>query len=141
MANIQPRIRVLGDQKSTRHTVGHHPTLASNLLKRATLLQEPVFHSMLTLERRRAERSRNSFVLMLLDVGAFAGSETSDHLMSQVASVVQKTTRETDIVGWYKNGLVLGVIFTETSVEFKDSTTEIIRSKIVSALDDELSCE
>jgi len=141
MANIQPRIRVLGDQKSTRHTVGHHPTLASNLLKRATLLQEPVFHSMLTLERRRAERSRNSFVLMLLDVGAFAGSETSDHLMSQVASVVQKTTRETDIVGWYKNGLVLGVIFTETSVEFKDSITEILRSKIVSALDDELSCE
>jgi lipopolysaccharide/colanic/teichoic acid biosynthesis glycosyltransferase len=139
MANSQPRIRALGDQQSTRHTAGHHPSLASNLLKRATLLQEPVFHSMLTLERRRAERSRNSFVLMLLDAGAFAGSETSDHLMSQVASVVLKTARETDLVGWYKNGLVLGVIFTETSVEFKDSITEILRSKVVNALDDELS--
>ena len=141
MANIQPRIRVLGDQKSIRHTAGHHPTLASNLLKRATLLQEQVFHSMLTLERRRAERSRSSFVLMLLDAGALAGTETSVHLMSQVASVVQKTTRETDLVGWYKNGLVLGVIFTETSVEFKDSITEILRSKVVNALDDELSRE
>lgn len=99
MANIQPRIAVLGDQKNTRHTVAQHPTLASNLLKKATLLQEQIFHSMLTLERRRAERSRNSFVLMLLDAGA---SETSGHLMSQVASVLSKSTRETDLVGWYK---------------------------------------
>jgi lipopolysaccharide/colanic/teichoic acid biosynthesis glycosyltransferase len=141
MANIQPRIGILADQKSTRHTVGHHPTLASNLLKRATLLQEQIFHSMLTLERRRAERSRNSFVLMLLDAGAFAGTETSDHLMLQVASVLLKSIRETDLVGWYKNGLVLGVIFTETSLEFKNSITEILRSKVVNALDDELSRE
>jgi lipopolysaccharide/colanic/teichoic acid biosynthesis glycosyltransferase len=141
MANIQPRIGVPGNQKSTRHTSGHHPTLASNLLKRAPLLQEQIFHSMLTLERRRAERSRNSFVLMLLDAGAFAGTETSDHLMSQVASVLLKSTRETDLVGWYKNGRVLGVIFTETSLEFKNSITEILRSKVVNALHDELSRE
>src|SRR3984885_14236464 len=141
MANIQPRIRVIGDQNSIRHTAGHHPTLASNLLKRATLLQEQIFHSMLTLERRRAERSRNSFVLMLLDAGAFAGTETSDHLMSQVASVLLKSTRETDLVGWYKNGRVLGVIFTETSPEFKNSITEILRSKVMNALHDELSRE
>ena len=140
MANIQPRIGVLGNQKGTRHA-GHHPTLASNLLKRATLLQEQIFHSMLTLERRRAERSRNSFVLMLLDAGAFAGTETSDHLMSQVASVLLKSTRETDLVGWYKNGRVLGVIFTETSPEFKNSITEILRSKVMNALHDELSRE
>ena len=141
MANIQPRIGVLGDQKSTPRSRGPHPTLASNLLRRATLLQEEIFHSMLTLERRRAERSRNSFVLMLLDAGAFAGTETSDHLMSQVASVLLKSTRETDLVGWYKSGLVLGVIFTETSLEFKNSITEILRSKVVNALDDELSRE
>jgi len=141
MANIQSRIGVVGNQKSTRHTAGHHPTLASNLQKRATLLQEQIFHSMLTLERRRAERSGNSFVLMLLDAGAFAGTETSGHLMSQVASVLLKSTRETDLVGWYKNGRVLGVIFTETSLEFKNSITEILRSKVVNALHDELSRE
>jgi hypothetical protein len=110
MANIQPRIGVLGDQKSTRHMVGHYPTLASNLLKRATLLQEQIFHSMLTLERRRAQRSGNPFVLMLLDAGAFAETEASDNLLSQIASVLLQSTRETDLVGWYKNDLVLGVI-------------------------------
>ena len=90
MANIQPRIGILRDQKSTRHPAGHRPTLASNHLKRATLLQEQIFQSMLTLERRRAERSRKFFVLMLLDAGAFAGIQGSDHLISQVASVLLK---------------------------------------------------
>jgi lipopolysaccharide/colanic/teichoic acid biosynthesis glycosyltransferase len=139
MANSPRRIGV-EEQKSTRHTVGHLPTLASNLVKRARLLQEETFHGMLTLERRRAERSRNSFVLMLLDAGS-ADPETSRHLMSQVVSVLLKSARETDLVGWYKNGLVLGVIFTETSPEFKDSIGEILRSKIVNALHDELSRE
>ena len=56
MANSQRRIGFPEEQKSTRHIVGHLPTLASNLVKRAALLQEETFHGMLTLERRRAER-------------------------------------------------------------------------------------
>src|SRR5580704_16919662 len=108
MANSQRGIGFLEEQKTARHIVGHLPTLASNLAKRATLLQEESFHGMLTLERRRAERSRNSFVLMLLDAGSFVETETSRRLMSQVVSVLLKSTRETDLVGWYKNGVVLG---------------------------------
>lgn len=141
MANSQPRIGSPQEQKSTRHLVSHPPTLASNLVKQAALLQEETFHGMLTLERRRAERSRNSFVLMLLDAGSFVETESSRRLMAQVVSVLLKSTRETDLVGWYKNGLVLGVIFTETSPEFEDSIGEILRSKIVNALHDELSHE
>jgi len=62
MANIQPRIGIPRDQKSTRHPAGHRPTLALNHPKSSTLLHEQVFQSMLTLERRRAERSRKFFV-------------------------------------------------------------------------------
>jgi lipopolysaccharide/colanic/teichoic acid biosynthesis glycosyltransferase len=141
MANSQRRSGFPEEQKSTRHIVSHLPTLGSNLVKRAALLQEESFHGRLTLERRRAERSRNSFVLMLLDAGSFVETETSRRLMSQVVSVLLKSTRETDLVGWYKNGVVLGVIFTETSPDFKDSIGEILRSKIVNALQDELSRE
>jgi lipopolysaccharide/colanic/teichoic acid biosynthesis glycosyltransferase len=134
MANTQPRIATRGDQKSGRHTTGHGSTPSLNLLNEPTILQEQIFQTMLTRERRRAERSRNSFVLMLLDTGSAVWTESSDRLMSQVASVLLKTTRETDSVGWYKSGLVLGVIFTETSPEYKDSITEILRSKVVEAL-------
>lgn len=141
MAYIQPRIGIPRDQKSTRLPAGHRPTLALNHPKSSTLLQEQVFQSMLTLERRRAERSRKFFVLMLLDAGAFAGVQGSDHLISQVASVLLKASRETDLIGWYKNDLVLGVIFTETSPEFKDSIIEILRTKVLNTLNDDLGPE
>jgi lipopolysaccharide/colanic/teichoic acid biosynthesis glycosyltransferase len=52
-----------------------------------------------------------------------------------------KCTRETDLVGWHKNGVVLGVIFTEISLEFENPITEILRSKVVNALHDELGRE
>jgi exopolysaccharide biosynthesis polyprenyl glycosylphosphotransferase len=92
---------------------------------------------MLTMERRRAERSRKPFVLMLLDASAFVNDGAANRFMSRVSSVLMKCTRETDLVGWYKNGVVLGVIFTEISLEFENSITEILRTKVVNALHDE----
>jgi lipopolysaccharide/colanic/teichoic acid biosynthesis glycosyltransferase/GGDEF domain-containing protein len=142
MGNSQLRIATLQEQ-NTRRTKSHRAASAfdSSLVKRAGLFQEETFHSMLMLERRRAERSRKPFVLMLLDGSAFVEAETADRFMSQVTSVLLKSTRETDLVGWYKKGATLGVIFTETSPEFKDSITEILHSKVVNALHDELSHE
>ncbi len=52
-----------------------------------------------------------------------------------------KCTRETDLVGWHKNGVVLGVIFTEVSLECESPITEILRSKVVNALHDEMGRE
>jgi len=96
---------------------------------------------MLTLERRRAERSRKPFVLMLLDAGAFVESRTADSMMQSVMAILLRSTRETDLVGWYKKGSVLGVIFTEISLESKRPITEILLSKVVDALRNELGRE
>jgi lipopolysaccharide/colanic/teichoic acid biosynthesis glycosyltransferase len=115
------------------------PALDSSVATRAGFLQEETFHNMLTLERRRAERSRKPFVLMVLEAGAFVEAEVGDRRMSQVTSVLLKSTRETDLVGWYKKGMMLGVIFTEISQEFTTPITEILRSKVVKALHNELS--
>ncbi|HSY99694.1 MAG TPA: sugar transferase [Terriglobales bacterium] len=57
--------------------------------------------------------------------------------MSQVTSVLLNSIRETDIVGWYKKGTILGIIFTEISLEFATPITEILRSKILNALQNE----
>jgi lipopolysaccharide/colanic/teichoic acid biosynthesis glycosyltransferase len=111
----------------------------SSVTTRPGILQEETFHNMLTLERRRAERSRKPFVLMLLDAGPFCEAQATDRLVAQVTSVVLKSTRETDIVGWYKKGVILGVIFTEISLEFTSPITEILRSKVVGALHNELN--
>jgi lipopolysaccharide/colanic/teichoic acid biosynthesis glycosyltransferase len=116
-------------------------TFTSAAAKRAETFHEETFCNMLTLERRRAERSRKPFILMLLDATVFSETRSADKVMCAMTSVVLKSTRETDLVGWYKDGVILGIIFTEISLESKGPITEILRSKIVNALHAELSDE
>ena len=140
MENNYSRVPARREQ-GTRPSKGHKAlfTLGSSVVKQGETLQEETFHNMLMLERRRAERSRKPFVLMLLDAGAFVESGTTDSVMHSVISVILKSTRETDLVGWYKKGVILGVIFTEISLESKSPITDILRSKIVNAIQTELS--
>src|SRR6266481_597718 len=116
-------------------------SFGTSAVTRASFLHEETFHNLLTLERRRAERSRKPFVLMVLEADASVEASVAERLISQVTAVLLKSTRETDLVGWYKNGASLGVIFTEISLEFATPITEILRSKVVSALQNELSSE
>ena len=97
-----------------------------------TALAETVFHSLLTHERRRAERSRKPFVLMLLDANLEDG--TSAEILSRAVEVILASKRETDLVGWYKGGVILGVIFTEVNVDGNLPITDTLRTKIETAL-------
>ena len=99
---------------------------------------EDVFQSMLTLERRRAERSGQPFALMLLSTPSLNGA--SGKLLQQALHVVAKNSRETDLVGWYEAGSVLGIIFTQITPEVA-SVEQILRTKISSALQSELGNE
>ena len=104
-----------------------------------TALQENVFHSMLTLERRRAERSGKPFVLMLLDANLEYGSAAV--ILEEAAEVIMASKRETDLAGWYKKSDILGVIFTEVSIEGERPLTEILRTKFETALAKDLGWE
>jgi lipopolysaccharide/colanic/teichoic acid biosynthesis glycosyltransferase len=95
------------------------------------VLVESVFHSMLTLERRRAERSRKPFVLMLLDANLENGA--AEEILRQAVDIVVTSKRETDLVGWYKNGAILGVIFTEVNLDGEVPITDTLRTKIETA--------
>ncbi len=142
MGNSYSRIPALWEQGLLRFTTRTASSVSGSLLSsREHILQEESFHSMLTLERRRAERSRKPFVLMLLDASACVEEKSADRFMSRVMSVLLKSTRETDLVGWYENGVILGIIFTEVSLECENPITQILHAKIVKALRDELSHE
>jgi lipopolysaccharide/colanic/teichoic acid biosynthesis glycosyltransferase len=95
------------------------------------VLAENVFHSMLTLERRRAERSRKPFVLMLLDANLEHGA--AENILKQAVDIVVTSKRETDLVGWYKQRAILGVIFTEVSLEGDEPITDTLRIKMETA--------
>src|ERR1700722_6290984 len=101
-------------------------------------LTEETFHSMLALERRRVERSRKPFILMLLDAEALFASRSSDRLLEQLTKAISASTRETDLIGWYKQDAILGVIFTEVSLTGKDPVTQVLLTKVLNALHEHL---
>jgi len=138
MGNSYSRIPALWELSGLRST-SRKAAFGSILTGQQEILQEESFHTMLTLERRRAERSRKPFVLMLVDANALVEKKTANRLLSRVTSVLLKSTRETDLVGWYEKGVVLGVIFTEICPEGKNPIGEVLHAKIVNALQGELS--
>lgn len=142
MGNSYFRIPALWEQ-GARRLVGQRTVSAfdSTAALPSTFLQEAPFQSMLTLERRRAERSRKPFVLMVLEAAAHLEQSSADRLLARVTSVLINATRETDLVGWYQNGAALGVIFTEINLEFSTPITEILKSKVLGALHKEFGAD
>ncbi len=139
MGNNYPTIAPIADQVAVLPKRLRAPfNLTSTPRNRVSTLQEETFHDMLTLERRRAERSGKPFVLMLIDAAAFIESRTAESVMQSLVPIILTSTRETDLVGWYKKGSVLGVIFTELGLESKTPITDILRSKITSAMHTDL---
>ncbi|MGA8144177.1 MAG: sugar transferase [Candidatus Acidiferrales bacterium] len=112
--------------------IGHMPA------NRDGILQEETFHAMLTHERRRAERSRKPFVLMLIESQAVHSNGEGSKFAERVSSVVSGSIRETDLLGWYETGRILAVIYTEINLEEKAPITDLLRSKIVTALRNDL---
>jgi lipopolysaccharide/colanic/teichoic acid biosynthesis glycosyltransferase len=102
--------------------------------RREGILREDIFHAMLTLERRRAERSRKPFVLMLLDSHAVLKNGNGGDFLGQLTSVVCAATRETDLIGWYEQRAILAVIFTEINLEGENPIAEMLQSKVVAAV-------
>jgi len=95
-------------------------------------IPEDVFHSLLTLERKRAERSRKQFVLMLMDAHLENGSAAG--ILKEAVEIVIASKRETDLIGWYRQGAILGVIFTEVNTGTDRPITEILRNKFETTL-------
>ncbi len=77
------------------------------------LLDEQSFQRMISVERKRSERSRKPFLLMLVDFASPGGTGWDRTALDRTVSVLAVTTRETDVKGWYKQGTAMGVIFTE----------------------------
>lgn len=83
-------------------------------------LNEDQFHRVISLERRRMERSRKSFLLMLLELD-YLLSGNNQRVLAKVLSALSTSTRETDVTGWYRGNSVVGVMFTEIGTDDKQS--------------------
>lgn len=111
--------------------------------KNGRLLDSESFHRMISMERKRAERSRKAFLLMLLDLGRLqAGQRNGDgRPLQQVLSLLSGTLRETDITGWHTDHRVLGIIFTELALESRQSIAGTMLSRVSGVLYNGLAFE
>lgn len=95
---------------------------------------EKQFGELLCLERRRAERSKKPFLLMLLDPRKVMVNGNAGRMIEEVWASVCSASRESDIRGWYLQGAILGVIFVEVRQEGPISVSDVIHAKVIAAL-------
>lgn len=94
------------------------------------LLSEDAFVSMLYLERRRAERAQKRFVLVLVDVKRALEEGNKNKTLGKIGAALTNSTRETDILGWYLENNLIGVIGTELG----ETAPKIIHERLLEKL-------
>lgn len=103
------------------------------------VLDDTSFNRTISLERKRAERSGKLFLLMVLDVRAICSGAGSEKALGQIISILRRSTRETDALGWHDRGGELGIVFTEIATETRNSVTSTILLRIKGLLYSTLS--
>jgi hypothetical protein len=99
-----------------------------------SILPEAAFQRMLSLERKRAQRSRKPFLLALLEMENQLIGPKSPRALGRILSALDSATRETDVTGWYKDECVVGVMFTEIAIEDRSSILATITARVNEAL-------
>lgn len=97
-------------------------------------LEESFFRHAVCLERKRTERSKKLFVLMLLDVASFLADDKDGKRLNTLLSALSVSIREIDILGWYSKQSIIGIVFTELSSDTRKSIESALYSKITGAL-------
>ena len=92
----------------------------------SVVLNADAFRRMIALERKRSERSRKPFMLLLVDMGKHLSSEKNGKTLERILAMLALSSRETDITGWYANANVLGVLFTEIAADSSSIPATII---------------
>jgi lipopolysaccharide/colanic/teichoic acid biosynthesis glycosyltransferase len=116
-----------------RPIVQHEPLVSD-------MLDEHHFVRMLRLERKRCERSGESFMLMLFEAPELFQATTGMFLAREISRAISASTRETDILGWYEQGSVLGLIVNEIGLSACSNAT-LVATRVSLALQETLSPE
>ena len=105
------------------------------------IVPEEAFKRMISVERKRTERSKKPFLLMLLETDGYHTSEKNGNVLANVQSALLASTRETDVIGWYKNQSTAGVIFTELVIDDKNSILSTMLTRVSNILQGVLTFE
>src|SRR5271169_4406691 len=125
--------RLLGDSPKSNAIPRVAAPVGSGNGRHFTFVSEEVFAGILCLERKRAERSGKLLVLMLLEAQTLL--QTDAGTLQNIVEALFSTTRETDVIGWHKEGSVMGVLLTEMG----EAERKVIAKTILARTDSALS--
>jgi hypothetical protein len=123
------------------------PRLVS--LAECGIAHEEVFRRMLSLEKKRAQRSGKIFLVALLEMESAIASdrnrdknrEKEHKAMARILSLLASTTRETDMTGWYKDHSVVGVMFREVRTDCRSLILATIAARLRKTLESHLAAQ
>ena len=104
------------------------------------VLSEQGFRRRIAIERKRTERSREPFLLMLIE-GNRQSLDSHSKLLNRTLTALTICTRETDVIGWYQDRSSIGVLFTGLSESEKFTERSVIVNRITGSLHEELKEE
>ncbi|HEY3707156.1 MAG TPA: sugar transferase [Terracidiphilus sp.] len=118
----------------------HNSPLAEPLLDdlRETL-SEGSFKRMIAVERKRSERSKEQFLLMLVEVGDQLEARENRNALESMLEVLRACSRETDVIGWYKEDAVIGVMFTGLVANDRNLILTTVLNRVSNLLRNELT--
>ena len=97
---------------------------------------EEAFRYFLQVEEKRFLRSNRRFLLLLLDVNNEAGNaEPYDPSLSKMLfEALKPCVRETDFVGWYRQGRVIGVACTQLEDSQGSAVVSVVADRFQRAM-------
>ena len=105
-------------------------------------VSEESFRTLVSVERKRTERSKKPFMVMLLNVCFIADAIKQNKfdnssacvLYNTIAQSISSVTRDIDIKGWHEKGKIIGILFTEISIDSKNTILEKIKNSLIENL-------
>jgi hypothetical protein len=98
----------------------------------AYFFDEADFNEMLSLERKRSQRSLRPLMLMRLDLSGVREPSIAD-VRRKLVRALASGIRDTDICGWCKRGSIVGIVFTELKSAASD-VREVLFGRVMAML-------
>ncbi len=131
----------MNPRRSESNGIALSPLSEASSLGDRTILKAEAFRRTIALERKRSERSRKPFMLLLLDMGDHPLSEKNGRILGKILSALLLTTRDTDVAGWYTNDSVVGVMFIEIATGDGSAIVAPIIARVTETLRSNLTLE
>jgi len=139
---VRDRLKTVADQETSLAApesgkFGARLARQSGLIDSDDLFIEDYFVQLVAYERKKTERSKAPFLLMLVQLHDRFFVQESNEFVSRLATALSASTRETDVKGWYHYPYTVGVLCTDTGAAAEAS----LRRKVHEAINSRFSPE